>query len=215
MEESRKASKKKLIFSALMLLLSFTVFLALTLGWLFAERRNVDTVDLFYAGANYDFYFSTDKDGDGRPDVDGGGDVVYELKNDGTLIFKNYYPGVSTKFKMIVNPPKETKTLSVVFLNLSEPVFPDDVDYAKAFYIEYDDPVTSLHKNISLYDLMIEKGTLAQRDIIIFEKAIGNDEEFIFDYTMYMHSGAGNIFQPENAAGEFIIEKVIFSLSYT
>ena len=198
--------KKQIIYSSLLLMIASLLLFALTLGWISKEVNSFNELDLYYGGTVFN-YFHTADDGSGRPMEDEDGYVWIE-DNANSLVFENYFPMKSTMFKLTVHPSTENGKSSFYLSDISDPYIAPGVDIADAFFIKYTHPITGMVIDKRFTDPEIMD---AGRRITVFENFdLGIEENYTFEYMIYMAPDAGNIFKTK----QMTIKNVLFTVTY-
>lgn len=214
--DAQKTAARNLFYSSALLLLAALLAVMLTLGWFQQVRTNqAGALETYAGGTVINRYVSADEDGDGVPDRDEEGEVIYENESGVTHLIENFIPGREIFFKIDIIPPLSGGEISGYLLGLTAPeeqdigassyppghVFPDLAD---ALRIEYYSPYAPSVKIDSALSALFTPGT---RDIELFaDFHRADDTPLSFIYRVYMPGTAGNAYQHKRLG----IEKALF-----
>ncbi len=197
--------KRKLLYSILLFTLSFSLLLAITLGWFHSNQKTVlSPISFYYSGVAFSLSKSADDNHDGVPDKDEENQTIYQPISSENIEISNLFPLARTEFKMDVSAGTRGGYFNVSFLGISAPSSPE-TDVADVLRIQYTDPITLALIDKPLSELMDEN-----RDITLYTGYhITGTGDFMFSYTVYMDSQAGNEYK--NKA--LTIDKALFFVS--
>ena len=200
-----EASKKKLLYVAMLFSISFILLIAATLGWFVHNKNNEVGVFAFGpSNSHVNFYYSED-------------DTTYYPESPDHFTFQYLFPMKPLYFRVDIIPFASGHKVSGELLSISKTLHMDgtpldddgdpdnnDIDLADVLMIEYwdpNDPTATNPVSKSMAEFFAEVDAVPDtRDIVLFENFVHTyapeaNPLYRFHYKIYMKATAGDEYQ--------------------